>query len=225
MPEDIMATIGEILDEFFSPFGTERLWVMPESDKYTQIVRAWKPVIDAVAAVKAHLEANCSTWSSSYRTSPTWKPGKTDPPITDPNAVRVFSPSPPGTDPGTCMQAFAVYVTTKVARQMSRLPMPMVIPLPIPEVQTYKLYTCSIGSFNIYATVDSVDCAARSATMNVWMFNCMSQKSFGKFASNPVFAASKMEKQYMWWNWKEVHNWGSASTPSAPRPQSGTVHW
>jgi hypothetical protein len=55
-----MATIGEILDEFFSPFGKERLWVMPETDNYTKIVRTWQPVIGAVDKAKANLAANCT---------------------------------------------------------------------------------------------------------------------------------------------------------------------
>lgn len=29
-----MTTIGDILDEFFSPLSRERLWIMPESDSY-----------------------------------------------------------------------------------------------------------------------------------------------------------------------------------------------
>jgi hypothetical protein len=221
-----MATIGEILDEFFSPFSTETLWIMPESDKYTEIVRAWQPVIDAVAQAKADLEANCSFWSGGRMTSPSWKPGMTDPPVVDPNSYRVFVPSPPGTDPTTCKKAFEVYITTKVARGLSRLPLPLPIIPPIPEVQTFQLYTCAIGSFNIYVTADSVDCAAKTAKMNVWMFNAMSKKSFGRFASHPAFSMSKMEKQYMWWNWSEAHNWGSAApAPGTPRPQSGTADW
>ncbi len=42
-----MTTVGEILDEFFSPFSSEKLWIMPESDGYTALVRKWQPVIDA----------------------------------------------------------------------------------------------------------------------------------------------------------------------------------
>ena len=36
-----MTTVGDILDEFFSPFSSETLWVMPEDDNYTEIVRKW----------------------------------------------------------------------------------------------------------------------------------------------------------------------------------------
>lgn len=218
-----MTTIGEILDEFFSPFSKETLWVMAESDKYTEIVRAWQPVIDAVNKAKDDLKSNCSIWGSSHKTSSTWKPGMTDPPAVDPNSFRVFVPSPPGTDPETCKKAFEIYITSKVARGISSLPLPFKVPMP--EVQTWQLYTCAIGSFNIYATVDSVDCTGKTAKMNIWMFNAMSKKSFGRFASHPAFALCKMEKQYMWWNWAESYNWGSAAAPGPAGSQSGTVDW
>jgi outer membrane protein OmpA-like peptidoglycan-associated protein len=187
------STIGQVLDEFFSPFSAERLWIWKESDNYTRIVRKWQPVIDAVDKVKADLQANCTTWQANHRTDPSWRPGMTDPPVTDPNSYRHFVRSPPGTDPDTCRNAFIVYVTTKFS--------------PIP-VQTFELNTCSIGSFNIYATVDSIDCAAQTARMNIWMYNAMSKRSFGRFADHPAFRLSGMKKQYMWWNWPESHSWG-----------------
>jgi hypothetical protein len=65
-----MTTIGEVLDEFFSPFSSERLWVMPEVDRYTGIVRRWPPVIDATNRTKGDLAANCAQWSTSYVTNP-----------------------------------------------------------------------------------------------------------------------------------------------------------
>lgn len=202
-------TIGEILDEFFSPFSSPRLWIMPESDPYTVIVRRWQPVIDAVNRAKANLEANCTGWSTNHRTDPAWRPGMTDPPVTDPNAHREFVPSPPGTDPATCRSAFIPYVATRVTPG-------------VPLIQTFELYTCSIGSFNIYVTVDSIDCAAGLAKMNIWMYNAMSVRSFGRYASHPVFALSGMEKQYMWWNWSESHSWSPA--PPAPAPVVPTRH-
>jgi hypothetical protein len=146
----------------------------------------------------------------------------TDPPVTDPNSYRVFVPSPPVTDPETWKKAFVIYVGTKVARAIMRFPLPLVAP--IPEVQTYQLYTCSIGSFNIYATVDSVDCSAQTAILNIWMFNAMSKKSFGKFADDPAFAACTLEKQYMWWNWKEGDSWGPNPAPTPPAPK-GSGGW
>ncbi len=188
-------TVGDVLDSFFSPFSSETLWVMPQSDNYTRIVRRWQPVIDAVNQAKADLAANCTTWSASHRTDPSWTPGMTDPPVTDPHAHAIWVSSPPGTDPDTCRNAFIVYATTKAN--------PMV-----PSVQTFELYTCSIGSFGIYATVDSIDCAAQTAEMKIWMYNSMDQGSFGRFAGHPLFALSGMERQYMWWSWTESYSWG-----------------
>jgi hypothetical protein len=78
---------------------------------------------------------------------------------------------------------------------------------PVPEIQTWQLQTCSIGSFSLYVTVDAIDCTARTATMKVWMYNPMSKQSFGKFANDPAFAASGMKTQYMWWWWTETYQW------------------
>ncbi|WP_054032064.1 eCIS core domain-containing protein [Desulfatitalea tepidiphila] len=192
-------TIGEILNEFFSPFSSEHLWVMPEGDNYTRIVRRWQPVIDAVNQAKADLEANCAAWSAGHRTDSSWTPGMTDPPVTDPNAHGIWVASPPGTDPQTCKDAFIIYVGSHL--------------LLGPPVQTFELYTCSIGSFGIYVTVDSIDCATQTADMNIWMYNAMDQGSFGQYASHPAFALSGMERQYMWWNWHESHSWGAAPAP------------
>ncbi|MEQ9235349.1 eCIS core domain-containing protein [Coleofasciculus sp. E2-BRE-01] len=205
-------TIGDVLDEFFAPWSRERLWVMRESDNYTRIVRRWQPVINAVNQAKANLEANCRNWQANHLTDASWTPGMTDPPVTDPNAHRIWVNSPPGTDPETCKNAFIIYVTSKLN------PIPM-----SPEIQTFELYTCSIGSFGIYATVDSIDCDAQTATMNIWMYNAMDQESFGRFANHPAFALSGMERQYMWWNWSEPHSWGSSANPGGN--SGGSNRW
>ena len=31
----------------------------------------------------------------------------------------------------------------------------------------------------------------------------MSRRSFGRFATNPMFSHRPMNSQFMWWNWKE----------------------
>lgn len=201
-----MTAIGDILDEFFSPLSTERLWIMPENDNYTRIVRQWRPVIDAVTRTKNHLKMNCATWSRNYTTNLAWRPTKTDTP--KPGAYRDFVPSPPGTDPETCQNAFVVYVASKAAD--------FVLPGYQPEIQTRNLYTCSVGSFNLYTTVDQVDCVSKTATMDFWMYNNMSRRSFGRFASHPAFSLSGMKSQYMWWNWKESVNWSSGTMRVVP---------
>jgi hypothetical protein len=193
-------TIGEILDEFFSPFSSETLWVMNENDNYTRIVRRWQPVIDAVNRVKANVAANCTNWSTSHRTDSSWTPGLTDPPVADPNAVLDWVGMPPGTSPINCRDAFITYVSTKVG---SKIPL-----FPVQETQTFELYTCSIGSFGIFATVDRIDCTAKTAELNIWMYNSMDKDSLGYSAEHPAFQLSGMERQVLWWNWKVPHSWG-----------------
>lgn len=126
-----------------------------------------------------------------------------------PGAYRDFVPSPPGTDPQTCQNAFVVYVGSKAAD--------VVLPGTQPEIQTRDLYTCSIGSFNLYSTADQIDCVAKTATMDFWMYNNMSRQSFGRFASHPAFRLSGMRSQYMWWNWKESVDWKSGTMRVIPR--------
>lgn len=206
-----MATIGDILDAFFAPFSSERLWVMPETDPYTAVVRGWQPVIDAANRTKANLAANCAQWGVSFVTDRAWRPMATDAP--KPGSYREFVASPPGTDPDTCRNAFVVYVTSKAA---TSVPAPGLFPIPLPAIQTRDLYTCSVGSFNIYTTVDRIDCAGKTATLNYWMYNSMSRRSFGRFASHPAFSLSGMATQYMWWNWVESVDWSTGVVRTLP---------
>jgi hypothetical protein len=178
-------TIGQILDEFFELYSNEKLWLMNMYDDYTKIVRRWRPVIDALDEIKKDIAGNCSIWNTTHRSDAGWKPGKTDPPVTDPNSHPKPVPRPPGTDPQTCSRAFIIYKTT--------------------GHQTNDLYTCSIGSFGLYVTVDSIDCVNNSASLKVWMYNSMTQRSFGKYAK--YFPHSGMASQYMWWNWNEEIKW------------------
>lgn len=179
---------------------------MPETDSYTVRVLNWVPVKESVVRIKANVVRNCATWDQQYRTDPNWVPVMSD--ARKPGAYRDHSAHPPGTDPATCRKAFILYVTT------DSLDGPF-----LDGVQSKDLYLCSIGSFSIYATVDAIDCSARTATVNYWMYNSMSKKSFGRFANNPVFALSGMETQYMWWNWVEEISWDSSGkVKTIPRP-------
>jgi hypothetical protein len=209
-----MTTVGDILDAFFAPLSSEKLWIMPEDDGYTKLVRKWDPVIQSVKRAKADLSINCAVWQLQYVSQPSWKPTMTDNP--KPGAYRDFVPSPPGTDPETCKSAFIVYVTSIAAKS--------IIPgmSPLPAVQTDNLYTCSIGSFNIYTTVDTVGCAAKTATMNFWMYNSMSRRSFGRFADHPAFKLCSMKTQYMWWNWVETVDWSSGAVITVPKSAPGS---
>lgn len=171
--------------------------------------------MNAVTRTKNHLRINCSTWSGNYVTNSTWKPTKTDAP--KPGAYRDFVASPPGTDPQTCREAFIIYVGSKAADA--------ILLGPQPEIQTKNLYTCSIGSFNLYTTVDQIDCTAKTATMDFWMYNNMSKRSFGRFANHPVFRLSSgMRSQYMWWNWKESVHWSSGTMRIIPK-KPGQRRW
>lgn len=216
-----MTTIGDILDEFFSPalISSEKLWVMPENDNYTKIVRKWTPVINAVNRTKNHLSRNCMTWQKMYVSDASWKPTKTDAPKK--GAYRDFVPSPKGTEPHVCKAAFITYAKSKAAKYASIAAkiIPGIGPgaPTFPEIQTKNLYTCSIGSFNVYTTVDSISCANKAATMNFWMYNSMSKKSFGKFARDPTFKYCGMKTQYMWWNWTETVDWSSGTMKIVPK--------
>jgi hypothetical protein len=213
--DNAMTTIGEILNEFFSPLSSEKMWVMPEDDDYTKLVRKWKPVIESVDRAKLNLNTSCSNWQSQYASRPTWKPTMTDTPKS--GAFRDFVPSPPGTDPGTCKEAFIIYAGSVVAKDVI-LGVPGIL---LPSIQTNNLYTCSIGSFNVYTTIDAIDCSAKTATMNFWMYNSMSKRSFGRFADNPVFVACGMKTQFMWWNWVEYVDWSSGTVKTLPKTTSG----
>jgi hypothetical protein len=197
---------------------------MPEEDNYTRIARKWSPVIDAVSEAKTHLETHCEEWSLNHMTTLSWIPTHADPPKADLRAHQKWVSSPKGTDPATCKDAFIVYVLSKTARG---LPRPPLVPPLMPQIQTWELYTCSIGSFGIYVTVDIIDCFLKVALMNIWMYNSMDTDSFGRFANHPVFAACGMKRQVMWWNWHIVHRWGPGAPKETPESEtkSGTAEW
>jgi hypothetical protein len=194
-------TIGEILDEFFAIFSSPKQWNMPESDDYTAKVRAWQPVIDGLTSIKANIASDCAVWAASHLTDSSWHAGMTKPPVADPNAYPLWISNPPGTDPETCGIAFILY------KGLGK--------------QSMDLYTCSIGSFGLYVTVDSINCASHTATIKVWMYNTMDRSSFGRFASR--FPLSGMEPQYMWWNWDEEISWTGAGVTTAP--ERGSNDW
>jgi hypothetical protein len=203
--------VGEVLDSFFSPLSAERLWVMGPTDPYTVIVRNWQPVMDAMAQARLSIETKCSTWSSNHTSSGGFTPTMSDPPVWDPRAYVRSVRSPPGTDPDTCREHFIPYVMSKGAGAL----MGPVGGL-LPTFETVTLHTCAIGSFAIGITVDAIDCTAKTATLNVWMFNAMDRGSFGRFASHPAVRLSGMQRQYMWWHWTESHSWGGVPPGGVP---------
>ena len=52
------------------------------------------------------------------------------------------------------------------------------------------------------ATVSEIDVSKCTATANIWMYNEMSERSFGRFAEHWYFRHRPMASQFMWWNWK-----------------------
>lgn len=177
--------VEDVLGEFESPQSTEKLWVMPEDDPYTRIVRSWQPVKAAVNEAEKNLNINKDVWRTKHRTDPTWSPEKSFPsqnPL--PNAFVVHKPSPVGTDPLTCATA---RLLRAVSKQQARIE-----------------HTCAIGSFRIFVTVDSIDSRLGWAGLRVWMFNVMSLQSAKKFA--PLFPKTA-KPQHMYWTWGEEHSW------------------
>ena len=168
------------------------------------------------ASEKWDLTTNCVVWQT-YVSRPSWKPTKTDSPKL--GAYRDFVPSPRVTDPDTCRNAFLIYVGSLGIKAGS----PILRLLPGVQTNVTILYTCSIGSFNVYTTVEAIDCSAKTATMNFWMYNEMSRNSFGKFASHPAFALSGVKTQYMWWNWVETVDWSSGNNDNRSEDHFGTL--
>lgn len=201
-------SIDQIFNVFFSDFPVELLWVMPQYDQYTQIVRNWTPVINFVKKAHLALDKNCAYWKAHHMTNPTWKPKKhkgVD------NAYPFESgelvPSPSGTDPITCAKEYLKSLPRSspfnIAIQYTLAPLAK-MGFFGPRI-TDLLHTCAIGSFRMYATVDRIDCNGKTAIMNFWMYNSMSRKSFGSFGWLTKFFSGAMSTQYMWWNWSEVH--------------------
>jgi len=143
---------------------------------YTEIVRKWQPVIDAVKKAKADYRQNTAAWRANHTTTASWEPSESY--STDPRAWNEFVQSPPGTDPFTAGFNFMIWQYD--------------------HIQNTALYTSAIGSFDIYVTLNN------DSTMKVWMFNLMSRKSFGAFADS--FPAATMANQWMWWDWTESAN-------------------
>ena len=59
------------------------------------------------------------------------------------------------------------------------------------------------------ATADEVDLSVRKIALNIWMYNEMSARSFGKYAREWPFEGLPMRSQFMWWNWKELISYDS----------------
>jgi RHS repeat-associated protein len=178
-----LTSIGSILRAFFWPWDRgQGLWVMGENDSYTHIVRAWAPVQGNISRLKRAVASTPQDWEKNHITSPSWIPTMSYAP--DPkNGWNALEQSPPGTDSDTAKRNFIIFVLTGYT--------------------TDELHTSAIGSFRVIATADEVDMSKCRVKLNVWMYNEMSQRSFGRFADHPLFSWRPMRSQFMWWNWKE----------------------
>jgi hypothetical protein len=214
--------IGDILNEFFLPSSItdEKIWLMYENSLYTQIVRKWTPVIDAVTEAKSSLITDCAKWQV-YNTDSHWKPGAGDSfnefksRADQGKAYRKLVESPLGTEPETCKEAAMPYFTSVISTLMSVNDPYRIITTPLIPIQTDKLHTCAIGSFNLFATVDRIDCQRKNAVLNFWIYNAMTRGSFGRYATHPKFKHSGMKTQYMWWNWIESFEWKADATKTS----------
>jgi RHS repeat-associated protein len=207
-----LTTVSEVLESFFSSSTEEKQWTMPEDDEYTKKMKEWTAVKEALDELKKKMQNDCETWAKNKKTDPSWQPGKTTPPAGEPNnSEGVWKDSPAGTDPNTASKAWDTYKKT------GQIP---------PE-----LWYAAVGSFGVYVTVDEIDCCNKKAKLNVWVYNKMSQKSFG--LPNVIGyklltpGAQGMANQYMWWNWKEDYSWTNVSTPTGGggTPSGGGGGW
>lgn len=183
-----LTKVTDVLGAFFSPSTADRLWVMGPGDEYTGHMKDWDAVKQALQKAENDLINNCKTWETSHKTTPGWTPSLSWSP--DPHSYRVPVRSPAWTGPATAAWDYSIYLTTGHIVD--------------------NLWYSAIGSFTFTATVDEVDCCAHSATLNFWVYNCMSSGSFG--GRSPFFPHAGEASQYEWWNWKEVFIWGSGGT-------------
>lgn len=95
--------------------------------------------------------------------------------------------------------------------------------------QTFELFTGSVGSFTVVATVDSITLPCGDikgeATANIWIYNSMSEKSFGKFAKMLIFRHLPMASQHMWWNIKDTFEFSADGLTYDKEPEGGENSW
>ena len=135
-------------------------------------------------------------------TSPSWEPERTASQdfLPDPNALIMRAISPEGTDPRTAARSYFWYHLS--------------------AEETETLHTSAIGSFPLAITADEIDLKGCRATLNIWMYNEMSETSLGRFAW--LFGDRPMAPQFMWWNWKVVVEFDSkGNVTNLPASSSG----
>jgi len=203
-----LTSVMDVLDEFFKviPLGKSKLWIMNSGDPYTSIVKDWAPVITEVEKIKTLIAENETYWKIYKNTGldPSWAPNKKRQ-FHKAEGYSAFVSNPFGTDPLSNQGNLLPHILLDLFGY-SVIPLAPVAWEVSDSLAEYNkpLHTSVIGSFRIGATVDNVNLSGNtcSATINIWMYNEMSKKSFGKYAK--YFPLSSMKTQYMWWNWKET---------------------
>jgi len=193
-----LTTPDSILAEFFDLNGTSKLWIMPEDDEYTKKVREWNYVQVFLHSAQGEVRRNCEKWAEERMTDPDWKPsasgGHGEAPSMDENAyIRWTDGTPSVASKRNALKDAWEYYRRNVGDPSNRV---------IPD----NLWYSTIGSFGFFVTVDEIDCCEKKAKLNIWMYNAMTEGSFGKTFSL-LFWASAKKPQYMWWNWKEDYDW------------------
>jgi RHS repeat-associated protein len=176
-----MTQVIEILSAFFFS-KKESLWIMDESDPYTEIIRKWGLVEANVNNILALIASNPVTWQQNHTETPGWKPG----PNEDLDARFGGWNDQDGnyeTSPDVAKTELLKYFTN--------------------GTQSDALHIASVGSFRIWATLKQIDLQCRTADVNIWISNTMDKLSFGDAATWPIIKNSPMTTQHMWFHWQE----------------------
>jgi RHS repeat-associated protein len=183
-----LLTPVDVLNCYFGN-SPERLWVMEQNDEYTKRMREWVAVQQALDKAKKDLSANCDKWQSSHMATPKWYPSPTPEFSPDKASFRIAVPSPAGTGPGDSIKDYALYKTTGHIDD--------------------NLWYSAVGSFTLCVTVDQIDCCGKKAKLDVWIYNPMTQQSFGPFKD--LYPFGNQAGQFMRWHWTEDYNFGMNS--------------
>lgn len=191
---------------------------MSEGDGYTKTIRDWFVVKEAIRKIKSDWFDFADELGRTGKfpvdspwdyTDPMWKPNLSNSRLAETSGKsghRQFVQSPPGTDPADCLRELSIFLGALASSAFSSRSRVL-----LTNSQTDGLFRGAVGSFTIFTTVDNYDGAAKSATLNFWMFNAMTRSSFGRYANEPLVVRARcgMQSQYMWWNWAESISWNT----------------
>lgn len=178
------------------------------------LLPGWSAVQEQMEDLRERVKNNLEKWKNDHETSPDWVPSKGYSP--NPKAgYNVLSRSPEGTDPGTASAEYKKYLRDRYFLFEG-------------TVGSDALHIAAIGSFRIIATADSIEMPTASepgkVVLNIWMYNEMSERSFGKFADEWYSTGKPFASSFMWWNWKETFDvaMDANGNPVVKTPQKPT---